>query len=530
MDKKPEYMDFVGFTYNGVHSSTFNIIRTSDGDRYQEPLMPDLDSESVDIPGGDGAYYEGSNFKMKQIEIPIAFDNVTEMDKQRLRHWLYPDHNLHELIFDEHPYKKYYVKLSSAAELEDICFYERYERVNGKRINGERVYKGEGTLQFDAYMPFSVEVDKRLEYYENFEEDERYENLDEWVEASGIKAQEETGVEDDGTLVGAPFTLYNPSNIESDYELVFAKSALCWDYKAATTSGEQTFYKMIAEGTPVSALTDETSIYKGKTLYTYKDGNVYEIRISDDKETAQIGYANDTEFVVADTAYFDDNVTPAISNNIGVIYDIYTQETQPADTHFCTYTLQGGISNAIDAVVGQLIYVYFKDRYIQCQITARSFDEKYITLYNAEVNLQDDTYSTARIYTTGSQNLTVHIGDKYTYIIKFPSVSTTNPRLYTPAQKAAMKTTVIKINTNKQTIEYLDEPFTVAPTPHDYIFNNDGNWVGVSGVLTGELGKIPISGLDPDMLNLPQMTIECIESEFPITGTPPALYYHYMYM
>jgi hypothetical protein len=32
--------DFIGFSYNGIHSSDLGIIRTSDGSRFNENLLP----------------------------------------------------------------------------------------------------------------------------------------------------------------------------------------------------------------------------------------------------------------------------------------------------------------------------------------------------------------------------------------------------------------------------------------------------------------------------------------------------------
>jgi hypothetical protein len=32
--------EFLGFTYGGIHSSTLGIVRTSDGSRFNENLLP----------------------------------------------------------------------------------------------------------------------------------------------------------------------------------------------------------------------------------------------------------------------------------------------------------------------------------------------------------------------------------------------------------------------------------------------------------------------------------------------------------
>jgi len=37
---KIKYDDFVGFTFDGIHSSELNIIRTSESNRYTEDLVP----------------------------------------------------------------------------------------------------------------------------------------------------------------------------------------------------------------------------------------------------------------------------------------------------------------------------------------------------------------------------------------------------------------------------------------------------------------------------------------------------------
>lgn len=76
MAKKPEYdYDFIGFTYDGRHSiRDLNIYRTSDGSRYNENLSPSVTDKTAEIPGGDGLYYFGSQYKQRQFSISFAFD------------------------------------------------------------------------------------------------------------------------------------------------------------------------------------------------------------------------------------------------------------------------------------------------------------------------------------------------------------------------------------------------------------------------------------------------------------------------
>ena len=55
--------DFIGFTFNGHHSSEFGLFRTSDGDRYEDNLVPSLKDEAADVPGGVGQYYWGEKIE-----------------------------------------------------------------------------------------------------------------------------------------------------------------------------------------------------------------------------------------------------------------------------------------------------------------------------------------------------------------------------------------------------------------------------------------------------------------------------------
>jgi hypothetical protein len=46
--------DFIGFSFNRKHSSDMKIVRTSDGSRYNQNLVPNLTDKTADVPGGDG--------------------------------------------------------------------------------------------------------------------------------------------------------------------------------------------------------------------------------------------------------------------------------------------------------------------------------------------------------------------------------------------------------------------------------------------------------------------------------------------
>ena len=209
--------DFIGFSFNEHRSESLGIVRVSDGSRYNEDLVPTAQDKTVQVPGGDGFYYFGSDYTQKPFTIPIAFDGLTEKQFRELQQ-VFGTKELGKLVFDERPYKYYMVK-SSKPQLKYICF--------GK--DGERIYKGEGTLSFTAYYPFAKSVFKFLEKEIEKETGKEvyvlrktYSNIEEWAEASGMKSQ--------GTLDKVPesptegvysISVYNAGDLETDFILKF---------------------------------------------------------------------------------------------------------------------------------------------------------------------------------------------------------------------------------------------------------------------------------------------------------------------
>ena len=178
MEKYDWKGDFLGFTLGGQHSSSLGIVRVSDGSRYHEDLMPEFEDKVVKVDGRDDTYYFGSEYKQKNIEIPIAFEDLTEEQLHQLK-ILMNGSELKPLIYDESPYKVYTVKANGISSLTYVCFDTPYERV----------YKGEGTLNFIAYFPFAR---SRFNYLEDYTPSNISEwrgavdNKKDWVKASRI--------------------------------------------------------------------------------------------------------------------------------------------------------------------------------------------------------------------------------------------------------------------------------------------------------------------------------------------------------
>ena len=193
--------DYIGFSYNGKHSSDLGIVRTSNGSRFDENLLPTMQDKTAQVPGGDGTYYFGSYYTQRSFSVSFAFDDLTEEQIVNLKRH-FGDKKIHDLIFDERPYKIWKAKVTGTATMKYIPFAE-----------GEtnRVYKGEGTIQFTCYQPYAICEKKWLNLYND-------NNKNEWSAASGLK--EVQGIYD--KLQGAnSIKLYNPGDLESHFMLRF---------------------------------------------------------------------------------------------------------------------------------------------------------------------------------------------------------------------------------------------------------------------------------------------------------------------
>jgi hypothetical protein len=72
-----------------------------------------------------------------------------------MREWL-NGKEMGDLWFEEAPYKVYTAKVSSAPNMKTLTF----NRTNPSTGKTERVYKGEGSVQFTAYWPYAHTPDK----------------------------------------------------------------------------------------------------------------------------------------------------------------------------------------------------------------------------------------------------------------------------------------------------------------------------------------------------------------------------------
>lgn len=268
-----ENSDYIGFKFNNVHSSELGIKRVSDGSRFNENLLPIIQDKTVQVPGGDGTYYFGSHYTQRQFNISYAFDALTEEQIARIKA-LFGDKKVHELVFDEAPYKAYQVKVTGSASIKYIPFAE-----------GEtnRVYKGEGSIQFTAYNPYAYCAHKFLDdkYYEE------YDNIEEWKDASNMLESSitpSTNIADYDVPNGDnknTIKLYNPGVKESDFILSFSFSngSIPATKIALTVNGTkkgELFFKSIESKKEDDQIVINTKLnliegYKNKK----KSGNIY---------------------------------------------------------------------------------------------------------------------------------------------------------------------------------------------------------------------------------------------------------------
>ena len=181
--------DFIAFSFNGKHSyEDFGIIRTSEGNRYNielAPVMSDLTEKDVKV----GTKYSGTTHEKKVFNISFAFESLTESKIQELKKWL-NGKEIADLWFAEEPYKVYSAKVTSLPSIKTIPF----DLINNGQ--SQRVYKGDGMVQFTCYYPYAHTPDYVEKYQDekiiragdgkNLDSYLDFSNVEQWSEASGL--------------------------------------------------------------------------------------------------------------------------------------------------------------------------------------------------------------------------------------------------------------------------------------------------------------------------------------------------------
>jgi predicted phage tail component-like protein len=131
-----------GFTFGGVTSSSLSLMVIDK----EIPLMPEIEEQTEETPGIDGAYDFGVRYKPKIIPVKVrvlgATNKADYMSKLRnIAAVLNPRLGSKELIFDDEPDKMYFARLS--------------ETFSPTRLG---LISDEFTLNFICYDPFTYSV------------------------------------------------------------------------------------------------------------------------------------------------------------------------------------------------------------------------------------------------------------------------------------------------------------------------------------------------------------------------------------
>ncbi len=153
---------FLGFTYNGIHSSVVGITRTSHGNYNEERLSPLMKDITVENAGGDSSYHFGTLHTKREFVVNFCYESMTEIQKNQITK-MWKDGEIHDLIFDEYPYKIYSAKITGNGTFKELAFTKA--KKEDDEIIYERFYSGEGTFVFTSFSPYAR---SRHEYIEDY--------------------------------------------------------------------------------------------------------------------------------------------------------------------------------------------------------------------------------------------------------------------------------------------------------------------------------------------------------------------------
>ena len=219
--------EFLGFTFNNIHSSTYNIVRLSSSNRFEEELTGSFSDQTAQVNGQNGVYFFNTNRGTLQKTIKFGFQDLTEANLRQLRRWLNGG-NLSELIFDEMPYKVYRAKVASPVQLSYMVFEGDIEDTVSYYTDGEEIvssggvetaqgklYKGEGTVTFICFKGLAHNPDGK-KFLASFDSVIHKVSKIDWKDGSNMLAAQ--GSVD---IVGSEIKVYNAGDVESDFQIYF---------------------------------------------------------------------------------------------------------------------------------------------------------------------------------------------------------------------------------------------------------------------------------------------------------------------
>lgn len=185
--------EFLGFSFNGRHSSEFGLTVVSPSGMSQDNMFASFEDKAIEVTGKDGSYYFGTIIKTKSLSIQLAYDNLTSADYRNILNWLNPKTPPKKLIFDERPYKYYIAKVSQQPSFTYVPFESEIE---GRKTH---IFKGELLITFIANDPYAycdtnvlrdIEVWNGSEYIKPY----IYGNIPGWFLESGLIDDEDDNI------------------------------------------------------------------------------------------------------------------------------------------------------------------------------------------------------------------------------------------------------------------------------------------------------------------------------------------------
>ena len=236
--------EYIDIKFGDNWASEFNLVVVSTGDRYTPPVFGNINANTSTVAGKRGVYKWKTQYNEKIFTVNMAFDNLSMRDVSKIKAWLNPS-KTQKLIFNDEPYKFYYVSLNSDPKFEFLPFKEEEGKRVGDRTVFNGIYKGDLVVEFIALdgVGYSengsyeeVEIEPNLEYGNS----EYFNTIQPWVQASNLLNgtdyrtaakiytkpffSQETGNEDDNGLaadLNHRFYLLNSGDTEAKLNLQF---------------------------------------------------------------------------------------------------------------------------------------------------------------------------------------------------------------------------------------------------------------------------------------------------------------------
>ena len=282
---------FLGFTFNGKHSSRFNVIHISEGDFYNETMFGEPSDSTDTVVGKDGVYFFGTDIKAKPRELRCYVKGIDENIYRELKAWLSPM-KMGQLIMDETPYKYSIVKISGSPEFEFVPYYRN-----------TLTYSGFFTIPFVAYDPYSYSFYNTLEEYE-------YDNEELYYDSGILYANFKPPNILTNITSNTDIILYNGGNARSRARVYITGTWGSLTIKNKTTNQSFTLNENAIQGTYiVDAIHGRTTLGDNQLANSIHEGSYIELEGTNKvDEYPDVLFTNGSDVVTNNSGEWDDDI------------------------------------------------------------------------------------------------------------------------------------------------------------------------------------------------------------------------------